>query len=488
MQSLHHRAFKGVAWSALERFGLILLRFVIQLVLARLLGPEAFGLIALAIVFEMIGIGIMDSGLTQVIIQRDDLDDRDLSTIFYANLALGGMVTALLVLISPLVADFYNEPTLSNVLMALSTCVMLTALGRVQMSRMSKLLEFKRIAMATIPSFLLSGALGIFCALNGYGVWSLVVYNVTQAGLANIALWFFGNWRPVFAFDWSRLCSFLPFGLRMVCVRIVNLFAENLLFLIAGKLFNPIQVGFLQRAQSLRMVASNTPVVVIERVIFPLFSQLQGDQAELRKTYLGLLPTYALLFAIMMAVLAALASPLIELLLGHEWLPTIVFLQWMCPMGLLYTLHRMGSVLIKAAGRADRLLTLTLIEHGVTLLTLLLCAFWGIIPMLVCQTIGNALTLLLKLKEVRHLINVSIKDQLACVGHAICIALFVGFCALLPVFIDLPNSIHILISTVLATCGVIACLFLFRVRYAQELEFACKRIPFLSRFSAYLIL
>ena len=392
----------GFLWSSVERFGDLFIKFGIQLLLARLLLPEDFGLVAMIAIFMAVGIGIMDSGFTQVVIQRPEISEEELSTVFCANLVTGVAMTLLVFYTAPYVAEFYSEPELTSLLRFLSLTILLTAVGRVQSSQMMRAMLFRRISLVTLPAHLCGGILAVILAYMGFGAWALAWNGVFSAAVASIGFWFAMGWRPTRKASWIALKNMLPFGTQMLGVRVLNLITENSIFLVVGRIFSVTQVGYLQRAQSLRMISSNTLCVVGERVLFPHFSRLQVDLVALKACYLKSLFYGGIIFSIILSYLAANANDIIVILFGQVWLPSAPYFEALCAFGFTYVFHRIILVYIKSQGAGAFLLRLTVVEQSMLLLVIVVSVHWGIVAMLWCMVASSILSLLIKFELVRR--------------------------------------------------------------------------------------
>lgn len=392
----------GLLWSSFERFGDLFIKFGIQLFLARLLLPEDFGLVAMIAVFMAVGIGIMDSGFTQVVIQRPQISEEELSTIFFANLVIGVAMTLLVFYTAPFIAEFYSEPELTALLRFFSLTIIFTAVGRIQSSQMMRAMLFKRISLITLPAHLIGGILAVILAYMGFGAWALVWNGVFSVAMASIGFWFAMGWRPTRRASWNTLKNILPFGTQMLGVRILNLITENSIFLLVGRVFSVTQVGYLQRAQSLRMISNNTLCVVGERVLFPHFSRLQADIDALKVCYLKSLFYGGIIFSIILSYLAANATDIIVLLFGLVWLPSAPYFEVLCAFGFIYVFHRIVLVYIKSQGAGAFLLRLTVVEQSMLLLVIVVSVHWGIVAMLWCMVASSILSLLIKFELVRR--------------------------------------------------------------------------------------
>ncbi len=286
-----------MSWSAAERFSQHAVQFVVQLVLARILLPQQFGLIAMVVVFVAISRGITDAGFSQAIIQRDELTRSDLDTAFYCNLVLGAFFSIILWSAAPVIATFYREPELTPIVQAISFVVVLSSVGIVQQAQMIKALDFRRMLAVNIPATLLSGMAAVIMAVNGWGVWALVTLLLLQNALKSLIYWIVSPWHPGLSFSWSSFKSLVPYGSRLALAGVLQQIFNNLYVLFIGKFFVPVDVGFYQRADSFKKFGSENLNAITARVTFPLFARVQHEPERMKRGFLYAISLLALFFS-----------------------------------------------------------------------------------------------------------------------------------------------------------------------------------------------
>lgn len=268
--SLREKATSGIVWSAFERFGQQGCAFVVQLVLARLLAPAEFGLIAMVSVFMAISMAIVDCGFGRALIQKEELSESDTSTIFYFNLFSAVLVSFALYLCAPLIAGFYEEPQLTSIVRWLSLSLILGSAGLVHNSLLNRSLEFKQLFKASLPATILSGVVGVVMALMGHGVWALVGQVLSDRVLRSILVWRISGWTPQLIFDWSSLREMFPYGARLAVSSVLDQGFRNIYVLVIGKVFTPVEVGYFQRARAFQQLPVANFQSILSRVAFPL--------------------------------------------------------------------------------------------------------------------------------------------------------------------------------------------------------------------------
>lgn len=411
--SLRHRATSGLLWSALERFGQQGCSFVVQLVLARLLAPEEFGLIAMVAVFVSIGTMLADAGFSRALIQCKEVSDTDLSTVFYFNLA-GAVVFAFVLGVSaPSIAAFYQVEQLALILKVLGAALVLDSIGAVHRTLLTRDLLFKSLFLASLPATLVSGGIGIVMAATGYGVWALVFQSLSMKLFNSLFLWRQSGWLPSMVFSFASLRALFPYGSRLAVSGVIDSIFNNLYVLVIGKLFPPSQVGYFQRARAFQMLPVHNIQMVLGRVCFPLFSAMQGEPERMKRGVSIAIQLSCLLVFAGMALLAAISEDLILLLIGEPWLPCVPYLKWLCVAGAIYPLHAMNLNVLAALGRADLVLRLDIIKKLFLVANIILTVRYGIIYMVYGMVVVSFLGLWVNTHYTSKLIAYDVGQQVA---------------------------------------------------------------------------
>lgn len=423
VSSLRQKATVGLFWSALERLGQQGCVFVVQIVLARILMPEAFGLIAMVTVFIAISGAVVDSGLGLALIQRKSVSEADLSTVFHFNVLASLIMIGALWAVAPFVANFYEQVELTMILRILGFGLVLGAVGSVQTSILRRKLEFRKLFWVSTPSTLVSGVIGITMALRGYGVWSLVGQALSQHAVSSMMLWIQTRWLPRFTFDKVALSAMLPYGSRLAASQIVDRGFQNLYVLVIGRMFSPVDVGYFQRAFSFQQFPMGNLQTLISNVSFPLLSSIQHEPARMRHVVRTSLHLAGLISFSAMAVLAAVAEPMVLVLLGEKWLPCAPMLQLLCVVGALYPVHATNLSLLQAIGRSDLFLRLEVIKKSLTLVNVAVTYRFGIQAMIAGMVVTSVLALAINTHYTRRFVDYGLADQLAALFSPIGIGL-----------------------------------------------------------------
>ncbi len=358
------------------------MRFMLGIILARLLFPEQFGLIAMLTIFMVVAQLFLDSGFGAALIQKRDATQADICSIFYFNILGGLAATLLLCLSAPWIASFFNQPMLTSLVRVLSINIVINSFGLIQTIIMKKELNFKALTKVSLIASITSGIIAVVLATSGFGVWSLVIQQVTSALISSTLLWFLSSWRPALIFSFNSLRELFSFGSRLFFSFLLNHIFENLYSLVIGKLFSPADLGFFARAKTLEELPSQTLSDMIGQVTFPVFSAIQDDPIRLKKGLRKVLTLLVLVNFPMMIGLAVIARPLVIVLLTEKWAECVPYLQLFCFVGLLYPLHLINLNVLQALGRSDLFLRLEIIKKGLIVISIAITWRWGISAMI----------------------------------------------------------------------------------------------------------
>lgn len=384
------KATRGMFWSLAENFGLQAVQLVVSIVLARLLLPEQFGLIGMLALFMALAQSLLDSGFGSALIQKKEVTRVDACSVFYFNLLVGLLLTALLWAAAPLVSRFFGEPVLTPLTRALSLNLFINAFALVPTALLTRRMDFKALLKVSFFAVGISGGVAIGLALRGFGVWSLAVQAVLAALLNAVLLWLVSRWRPSLLFSRISLATMFSFGSRMLLSGLLDTFFRNIYQPLIGRLYSAADVGYYVRAQTLQASAIQPAGSALGRVLFPALSPFQDDRARMRYAVRKAMTTAAFFHFPLMIGLIAVADALLRLLLTDRWAPSIPYFQLFCVIGLLYPLHLINLTVLTATGRSDLFLRLELIKKVLVLLAIAITHRWGITALL-CGQIATSL-------------------------------------------------------------------------------------------------
>lgn len=468
--SLRSKTIRALSWSFLEAVWLQGVRFVIGIILARLLFPDQFGLIGMLWIFIAVAQSFLDSGFGAALIQKTDATIIDTCSIFYFNIVVGLVAAGLLCLAAPWIAAFYNQPILAPLTRALSLTIVINSFSMVQGTILTKQINFKIQTKVSLIASVLSGTIGVTMAAVGFGVWSLVVQQISSALVGTLCLWFFAPWRPALIFSFKSLREMFRFGSRMLASGLLNQIFNNIYSLVIGKLFSAADLGLFTRARTLAEPPSQTLSGMVGRVTFPVFSSIQDDQARLKRGLKKALTTLVLVNFPMMVGLAVIVRPLVLVLLTEKWAECIPYIQLFCITGLLYPLHVINLNLLQALGRSELFLRLEIIKKVLIVINIAVTWRWGITAM-ICGMIGTSIiSYYLNSYYTGKLIGYPINEQLEDMFIYLIIASLMGIALYLVGLLSFPNNWSMLLAEVLIGISVYVGLCrIFRLGQFMEL-------------------
>ncbi|TVQ10271.1 MAG: lipopolysaccharide biosynthesis protein [Leptolyngbya sp. DLM2.Bin27] len=376
--SIKHKAIRGAVWSGIQNWGSQMGSLLIFFVLARLLSPEAFGLVALANVFLAFMRLFLEQGFGHAIIQRQDLEPEHLNTAFWINLASGLLLAAVGVAISAPVAGLFGQPSLTPILQWFSLLFVISALGQVQQSILERRFEYKAIAARWLFATVAGGGVGIAMALLGAGVWSLVGQQIVYEVVGAVTLWLCSDWRPGLQVSMRHFRDLFQVGIHIMGFSYLNFFSTRANEFLVGYFFSPVELGFYTVAQRVLFAMTQLLVQTSRDVALPTFSRLQEDPERFRRAfYLATQLTSAIAMPTFLGM-AVLAPELVRVLFGEQWLPAAPLMQILALLGILRSITFFKGSVFVAMGKSSWWFWITVLEAGLNLLGFAIAYRWGI--------------------------------------------------------------------------------------------------------------
>ena len=377
---LKNKAVKGVIWSALERFSVQGIQFLVMLVMARMLSPKDYGLVGMAAIFIAVSNSLTDSGFSQALIRKQDRTETDKSTVFYFNIVVSFILYLLIYLIAPYVSDFYEMPQLTAVVRVLCVLCVINSFGIVQRTEFMSALDFKSQTKASFVSAILSGIVGVALAMLGFGVWALVVQQILGAFVNNLILWLLSKWRPILVFSKESFRGLFSFGSKLMASGLIDTLYREIYPIVIGKLFSADSLGHFNRAKHFAEFPSQNMTGIMQRVTYPVLCKIQDD-GSLRNAYRKFLKMSAFVVFPLMMALSALSHPLVNVLIGEKWSFCADLLQVICFSMMWYPIHAINLNLLQVKGRSDLFLKLEVIKKILGITILVVSAPWGLLAM-----------------------------------------------------------------------------------------------------------
>lgn len=415
-----------MVWSSVQTFGNQIIGFGVSVILARLLLPAEFGLIGMIGIFMGISSALISSGLGASLIRTENPTQADYSTVFVFNLVGSILLYGIMFIAAPFIADFFKQPLLTSVTRWYCFIFVINAFSAVQVTRLHKHLDFKTETKASLVSTLASAITGVVLAYNGFGVMSLVWMAIAGALVNNVMLWSQSSWTPSLIFDRQKFRYHFGFGSRMMVSGILDIVFTNAYVLIIGKFFSATQLGYYNRADSMKQLPVSTFSGILNKVTYPLFAEIKNDDVRLKSVYKQIMKMVIFIIAPVLVLMAALAEPLFRLLFTEKWLPAVPYFQILCIAGILYPLHAYNLNILSVKGRSDLFLRLEVFKKILLALILAGSFSFGIYGLLWGQVIFSSLAFFINTHYSGKFLKYSSWEQLRDITPILALAAAMG--------------------------------------------------------------
>ena len=383
-----------------------------MIIMARILTPEDYGLVGMIAIFMAISQSLIDSGFSQALIRKQDRSEIDNSTVFYFNIVVGIVLYFILFICAPFIADFYKEPLLTPITRLLGLSLVFNSLAVVQRALLTINLDFKTQAKATLIGAIVSGALGIWMAYSGYGVWSIVAQQIANLALVSICLWVFSKWRPIKAFSKESFKELFNFGSKLLASGLIDTVYKNLYLIVIGKVFRASDLGYYTRSNQFADFASSNLTGILQRVSYPVLCSIQEDNQRLAEVYRRLLRISAYIIFPLMMGLAAVSKPMVLTFLTEKWLFTATLLIPLCFSQMWYPVHAINLNLLQVKGRSDLFLKLEIIKKIIGVAIICITIPMGLVAMCWGALVSSLIALVINTHYTGKLINLGFFKQM----------------------------------------------------------------------------
>jgi len=464
---LIQKATKGIAWTGIGQIITQGFQFVIKIILARLLVPEDFGILGMALIFTALVQTVNEFGLSAAIIQKKEIKERHLATSFWISIVIGIILCIVTIICSPLIARFFKKELIGPVISVLSIGFIFGSFGIVHRTLLRKKLNFKSLAIIGIGTAIFSGVISITLALLKFGVWSLVFGSLTGTLIGSILAWIKCSWRPSKKIDFQSFKELFNFGKNVMGSRIINYFSSNTDYLLIGKFLSATSLGFYTLAYQMAIFPLSKISSIIGAPAFPVFSIIQDKNEKLRWGYLKIIKYTSLITFPLLAGLAIVAPRLIPIVIGEKWAPMILPLQILCIAGALKSIGtHIGSILY-SKNRSDISFKWNIFATVVTVIAILIGIQYGIVGVATAIAITSCFLFLIIQKITNKLIDLSFRDFFRALYSAtICSAIMIVSILLFQkssLYISLPDILSLVMSIMMASI-----IYIFAIRIIDK--------------------
>lgn len=409
---LKKKTIIGTFWSAIDRFSVQGINFILSLIIARLLEPSDHGIIAMISLFLTLSNTFVDSGFANALIRKNDRTETDNSTVFYFNIVIGIIVYAIVWMLAPYIANFYNMPLLDKVMKVTALTIPFYSLSIVQQAILTINIDFKSQAKISVISAFLSGVIGVILAYNEAGVWSLSIQMISAAFFRMLLLWWYIKWLPTKSFSKRSFEELFSFGSKLLLANIVVTVGNNITTLIIGKKFAQKQLGFYNRAEQIGYFPATNLTAILQRVTFPVFSQMQDSPITLRNSYLKTIQVTSLLTFFIMGSLFILAEPLIIALLTSKWSSSIKLLQILITSIMWWPFFALNVNILQVVGQSKQVLIIECIKASINIFAIFMASLISIEAVCITLSLTAFLNSFIYAHFTKKSINVSWGGQI----------------------------------------------------------------------------
>jgi O-antigen/teichoic acid export membrane protein len=462
----YSKVSRALGWSAIDMLIRHGLNFVVLIILARILSPSDFGLVAMLALFVAVAGLLIDSGFSQALIQKREISLIDESTVFFFTIIVGVVAALVLCALAPWIANFYGQPVLKQMTYWMALNLLLNTFASIHTTLLTRELDFKTLAKTSIVSAVVSGGCAIFLAANGWGVWSLVGQILIATVSSVLLLWTLHPWRPAWVFHFASLRSFFRFGGFLLWTGVLNALYTNLYALLIGKLHSVQDVGYYSQAQRIQLLPVNILTNIVGRVAFPVFASVAEDKVRLKKGMSRALTSVMFINIPLMIAILVLGVPLIVTLFGVKWLPSAPILQVLAVVGLMWPLHSLNINVLKAQGHSALNARIQLIKLSVAIILLLLTSPYGLLAIAYGQVAASLVAFFINAYYSGRLLNYGWLEQLRDITPYFAAGLLMGVVDEIAFRLmdDLPIQIG------LAAAAILGASAYFMVCYMAKLE------------------
>lgn len=452
-KDLTQQTVSGLIWKFAERIGAQLVTAIISIVLARILLPEDYGVVSIVTILITICNVFVSNGFGNSLIQKKDVDEVDFSSVFYASLVLALGIYAILFFSAPYIARFYENDLLSPVLRVMGLRLPIAAINSVQQAYVSREMSFRKFFFATLVGSVISGAVGLWMAYSGYGVWALVGQYLTNVLLSTVMLWITVKWRPKLVFSFKKLKTLLAYGWKLLVSGLLDTVYNELRSLVIGKKYSSADLAYYDKGKQFPSLIAVNVNASFNSVLFSAMSKVQDDRAKVKQVTRKSIRLSSYILMPCMVGLACVAEPFVRVILTDKWLAAVPYLQIMCFVYAFYPIHTANLTAISAIGRSDLFLILEIIKKVVGIVSLLISMWFGVIWIVVTMMLTTIISSFVNAFPNKKLLGYGyleqIKDLLPAIGLSVLMGVPVYLMNFIPMNVYALLCLQVLVGVVI---------------------------------------
>lgn len=457
---------KGLIWKLLERFGVQGVQFILQIILARLLDPEHYGILSLMIIFTTLANVFVQTGFNTSLVQNRKVNEDDYSSVFWISMMVAVILYIILFCAAPIIAEFYKMPEIVTPFRVLALVLIPGALNSIQLAKVSRELDFKKVFTSNIGAVVFSGLTGIVLAYWGMGIWALVAQNLLNSVIACIVMWFTVKWHPRFVCDLYRVKVLFSFGWKLLVSSLLDTLYQDLSSLVIGKKYDSGTLGYYNRGKQFPQFIINAINGAVQSVMLPAMSAKQDSKSQVKELTRASITLSSYIIFPIMGGLAGVARPLVQLLLTEKWLPCVPFLQIFCFSFAFWPIHTSNLQAINAMGRSDIFLKLEIVKKVIGILVLVIAVFGFDTPIAIAFTgcVTGVISCFINAYPNKTLIGYSYIEQMHDILPSFMATLFMFLCVCGIGFISLPSIALLMMQIVVGILLYLIISIIFKLR------------------------
>ncbi len=425
-KSLSEKSLSAIIWLLLDKLGSSSVNFIVTILLARLLSPEDFGLVAMVLVFFEFSSVFVESGFSAALIREKEISEIDKSTTFIFNLVAAIILYGILFVSAPAIAAFFNQEILVWIVRIMGLNLLFNAFSIIQHATLIQQVHFKTQTKIRFLTTALSGTCAIVLAYQGFGVWSLVVRFVLSDLMDATLLWILTRWTPKAQFSWVSFKRLFGFGSKILAAAILDKFFTHIYKLLIGKFFSAATLGFYTQANTFTNMVINTLFRTIHNVTYPVLAKLQDEREKLKAGYRKILKLTSFVIVPALVILGVLAEPVLVTLVGEKWLPSVPMLQLLCLSGLTYHFSSINLNMLLVLGRSDLSLKLEVMKKINITIAIFIGLKFGIYGLIIGEVISSYINLIINAYYSDRFLHYSIQDQVKDIFPTIAFSALIG--------------------------------------------------------------
>ena len=461
-KKIKEKVLSGLIWTFGERILAQGVSFVLSIILARILMPSEYGIIAMVMVFINIANVFTSTGFGESLVQKKNADELDFSTVFYCTFGMSVVIYVILFTCAPYIAKFYHTKEIVLVLRILSLKIIMSSIATVQHAYVQKQMMFKKFFFSTLGGTIISGVLGIMLAYAGAGVWALVVQYLINTIIDIIVLFITVPWHPKFLFSLKRAKSLMNFGWKLVLANLINAVYNELRSLIIGRSYSSAALAYYNKGNQIPALVITNIDTAIGTVVFPAMSETE-EKERLKAIGRRAMKTTSYIILPIMTGLIIVSRPLILLLLTEKWENSIIFMQILCLYWMTQPIQTTNWQIIKAVGRSDLCLKLEFLKKSIGIIMILVSMQFGAIAIAISAAIFGFISMVINILPNKKLINYSIKEQLLDIMPSFFASLAMGIIVYIISFIKMPTVVLFIIQVILGICTYLTISYIFEI-------------------------